>query len=214
MGVTQTFCYCASPFGRCKTKTGGGLEHFDDAHWSEVKTNLEAYLRDDVCVPYANQVISVDAELEKNLYAYVETIAEMRKTDPANMETGAFLLTNLQRSSAFILSYGLGIIDNTYTPSTGTAGIKVFDDIAAENQYVETAKVLAAATRRAAHELRESVKLNNPLYTLHHQALVYDLAQEMTRLAAESSVVETEKLLEAQHPHHQLLEEKWQRDGI
>lgn len=215
MGSTYTVCYCISPGRRCKSR---GLdkqhEHFDEAHWNEIKGNLEAYMRDDVCVPYADQAVAVDAELERNLFAYVSAIAEMRKTDPTSIDTFAPVLTGLQRSNAFVLNYGLRVLDTKNgVPVSGEAGPS-FEEVPAENQYVEMAKVLAASAQRAAHELRESIRLNDPLYTLHHQALLYDLAQEMTRLAIESTVVVTEKLLQEEHPHRQLLEEKWERDGI
>ncbi|GLR55183.1 hypothetical protein KYK30_31350 [Shinella yambaruensis] len=214
MATTYAICYCISPVRRCKSRGVDKLhEHFDEAHWAEIKSNLEAYMRDDVCVPYANQSVEVDAELEATLHTFVSTIAAMRETDPTSIESFSPVFTGLQRTNAYLLNYGLRVVDTKSSKVTTGSGPR-FDDVPANNQYVEMAKVLSGATRRAAHELRESVRVDNPLYVLHHQALLYDLAAEMTRLSVESTAVVTEKLLEPEHPHRQLLEEKWERDGI
>ncbi|MEP6879140.1 MAG: hypothetical protein ABI865_09850 [Nitrosospira sp.] len=194
---------------------------YEASHWDEITDNIRRYLAEDVCVPGAKTTVSVPITLIKNLNGIVAAIAEARFVDETNATLCLQSLTNLSMRIASILAeinkISGGKADTTAVTQSDISNGSLDLEAAGSSTdpFINTAKIIVQGLHRAFFELAESNRSGDNVYVFHHLALVYDLFSELNRLSCDAiSHISTERLLSKEHPHMQLLERRWQEDGI
>jgi hypothetical protein len=169
---------------------------------------MERYLQEDICVPYASMNERVHRKFDDALNGFIQAMAQLRDVDRFNIPLAAPIFSHLQQCNAMALSYAVELVAGLpLDPEEDTTGIVV--DVDNDDPCMSMAHLLVTSARRVAHELIESIRTQNGLYIYHHQVVIYDIVCEMTRLANESCVIRSERLLEPDHPHMALLEQRW-----
>jgi len=218
MGLTYTICYCKNR-RKCKSRVHDKREEmFEAPHWDEITSNVRGYLNEEVCVPNAQQSVSVPQALLENLNGVVQAISNARSVDESN--TALCLQALLDLSSAIAnVSAHINRLASGADRSTGEGATTANLDLDAvgpdTDPFVSTAKTIVQGLHRACFELAESKKASDEVYIFHHLGLAYDLFTELNRLSCDAiGHISTERLLAKDHPHVQLLERRWQAAGI
>lgn len=201
MGTTKFICYCRPPFRYCKSGvTPEGSSCFETDYWAEVRSNIERYLAEDICVPGAGTVERVHRKLHEILVGYLDQLGAVRALQGASLARSAEALVALNNVNASILAYGADLVAGK---DLQLGELVSFDipQVVRDDACLNMARLLVVAAHRAAHELIESISSNNQLYIFHHHAVFYDISQHMTRLISEAWVANSEALLDEDHPH-------------
>lgn len=201
MGTTKFICYCKPPIRVCKSGLlADGANCFDHDYWSEVRGNIENYLSEDVCVPGAVSEEKVHGHFHAMLLEYLDQLGTVRSLEGASLDRSSQALARLNRANAGILSYGVDLVTGTGSADGELVG-RPLPEIDENDSCLSMARLLAVAAHRSAHELLESLRAGNRFYIFHHHAVLYDIAQHMTRLVSEAWDSNSEALLEHDHPH-------------
>lgn len=201
MGVTKIACFCKSPTRLCKRGAmPDGASCFDQHYWSEVREHMERYLSDGICVPNAATTEKVHRKFHGQLAEFLVQLGEVRNARAPDPRGSSAALIKLNQANASILAYAVDLVGG----NAGTDAELVDLDIPPvdeEDICMSTARILAVAAGRAAHELIESINTHNEFHIFHHHAVLYDIAQHITRLISEAWVTGSEAYLEDDHPH-------------
>lgn len=201
MGTTKFICYCKPPIRVCKSGLmADGTNCFDENYWAEVRSNIEHYLSEDICVPGSSSDEKVHGHFHAMLVEYLDQLATVRALKSPSLEHSSQALARLNRANAAILSYGVDLVSGAISQDDELVALPI-PLVGKDDSCLTMARVLAVAAHRSAHELLESISTNNRFYIFHHHAVLYDIAQHMTRLVNEAWDSNSEALLEPDHPH-------------
>ena len=92
MVMSKTVCHCIEPFR--KRKRGlDGLSPLNEAHQSEIRSNIVAYLKEDLCAPGAqssDRNVFVVNLTTKTLATKINDIWEMSNNIPSKIDVDRF----------------------------------------------------------------------------------------------------------------------------
>lgn len=224
MGLSYTVCYCTYN-DKCKSRSPEKKEDtFDEEHWGEIKDNTKQYLAEDVCVPGAENKVRVPAVVVELLNMTLDSLGKMRSADATKPDECLEALSLAQEAVSRI-SY----LSHQINAAPADTGLQLSVSLQRESEalpsiskaqssgdpFLETAAILVLALHRSIYELIASKKAGNSVYVFHHLAIVFDTTQELYRLLVEAmGHIGSERFLPQDHPHYELLERRWERDGI
>jgi hypothetical protein len=220
MGMSYTLCYCTYN-KKCKSRVAEDKkEMFDESHWGEVSENIDRYLKEEVCVSGAVDKPYTSKQLGRLLREYVSIVSEGRRAENENpteltklLQRVWMILSSMSAHAREISLHG--------TPPSEQQPIELDAQQSGDSArngrdpFVRVAAKFCAALSRASFELSEANKTKDDFSIFHHSVLVFDSVQEMHRLACEAmGHLSSERMLQKDHPHRQMLERRWDEAGI
>jgi hypothetical protein len=200
MGASKTICYCASR--KCKSLA----QHLGDG--DHLRKNLEAYLREPVCVPgITENDLVIDPYVETiaraGVLAAVARAASFRGADAAHALECQSILA---RSTGLILDHAYALaVGDTSGNANGVVPVELMDWLGYEelaDKMPELGSLLEKSLARAFAELAAAARLDDTGSMQHHAALAVDLVAHVLTFANPDET-SSEDLLRPATGHHQ-----------